>query len=63
MRRQKSVSQEWQLLQTLIDNLPNGIFLKDREGRFLPLVEIDLLPSHVRQGEIVFAPWRGCIPG
>jgi PAS domain-containing protein len=34
-RLQKSVRQERQLLQTMMNNLPGGIFLKDREGRFL----------------------------
>ncbi len=34
-RLQKSLEQERVMLRTLIDNLPDGIFLKDRESRFI----------------------------
>jgi two-component system, cell cycle sensor histidine kinase and response regulator CckA len=34
-RLQKSLEQESVMLRTLIDNLPDGIFLKDKESRFI----------------------------
>ena len=34
-RLQNSLEQERVMLRTLIDNLPDGIFLKDRESRFI----------------------------
>ena len=34
-RLQNSPEQEKLMLRTLIDNLPDGIFLKDRESRFI----------------------------
>jgi two-component system cell cycle sensor histidine kinase/response regulator CckA len=34
-RLQNSLAQDWRTLRALIDNLPDGIFLKDRESRFI----------------------------
>ena len=34
-RAEEALAQEWNLLRTLIDNLPDSIYVKDRDSRFL----------------------------